>query len=58
MTTDGTLVNSKPLSEPVALLDGDVISIGAYQLRYHHRSAELDAEADAMEGEFGDGGGL
>ncbi|MBS0638656.1 MAG: SpoIIE family protein phosphatase [Acetobacteraceae bacterium] len=53
-STNGTLVNSKPLSTPVALLDGDVISIGAYQLRYHRRSAELDAEADAMEGELRD----
>jgi serine phosphatase RsbU (regulator of sigma subunit) len=53
-STNGTLVNSKALTTPVALLDGDVVSVGAYQLRYHRRSADLNAEAVAMEGELRD----
>jgi hypothetical protein len=53
-STNGTFVNSKPLAAPLGLMDGDVVSVGAYQLRYHRRSAVMNAEADAMEGELRD----
>ena len=53
-STNGTQVNGKAVTAPAALLDGDVISVGAYQLRYHRRSADAAAEADAMEHELRD----
>jgi serine phosphatase RsbU (regulator of sigma subunit) len=53
-STNGTLINGAAVTAPVSLLDGDVVSIGAYQLRYHRRSADLNAEAVAMEGELRD----
>jgi len=53
-STNGTQVNGKPIAAPVALVDGDVISVGAYQLRYHRRNADVAAEADAMEHELRD----
>jgi len=53
-STNGTQVNSQAAGAPVTLLDGDIISVGAYQLRYHRRSADMAAEADAMEHELRD----
>src|SRR3954469_12656793 len=53
-STNGTQVNSQAAGAPVTLLDGDIISVGAYQLRYHRRSADMAAEAGAMEHELRD----
>jgi serine phosphatase RsbU (regulator of sigma subunit) len=51
-STNGTFVNGNPLTAPVVLHDGDIVAIGAYQVRYHRRDPHEDAEADAMEHEF------
>ncbi len=53
-STNGTFLNRKPVTTAVFLQDGDILSIGAYQLRYHRRTKDADAEADAMDGELRD----
>ena len=51
-STNGTFVNGEPVTSPVALQDGALIAVGAHRLRYHRRTVDETAEADAVEREL------
>lgn len=53
-STNGTFVNGEPVTSAVALLDGALIAVGAHRLRYHRRSVDETAEAEAVERELQD----
>ncbi len=54
-STNGTVVNGEPVTtSAMALQDGALIAVGAHRLRYHRRSVDETAEADAIERELQD----
>jgi serine phosphatase RsbU (regulator of sigma subunit) len=53
-STNGTFVNGVRVEAAIALQDGSVIAVGAHRLRYHRRSMDETAEADAFERELKD----
>jgi hypothetical protein len=53
-STNGTYVDGQPVSGATALRDGAMLGVGAHRLRYHRRSVDETAEADALERELKD----
>jgi len=53
-STNGTFVNGEAVTSAVALQDGALIAVGAHRLRYHRRSMDETAEAEAVERELQD----
>jgi len=53
-STNGTFVDGVRVEGAVALQDGALLAIGAHRLRYHRRSREEAAEAEAMDRELRD----
>ena len=53
-STNGTFVDGVRLESAVALQDGAAIAVGSHRLRYHRRSREESAEAEAMDRELQD----
>jgi serine phosphatase RsbU (regulator of sigma subunit) len=51
-STNGTFVNGEPVTSGMALQDGAVIAVGAHRLRYHRRTLDETAEAEAIEREL------
>lgn len=48
-STNGTVVNGMQIDGAVALQDGMTLGIGAHRLRYHRRTQDETAEADALD---------
>jgi serine phosphatase RsbU (regulator of sigma subunit) len=53
-STNGTFVNGRRIDAPVVLEDGALLSVGTYRMRYHRRSEDEAAQADAIERELAD----
>jgi serine phosphatase RsbU (regulator of sigma subunit) len=53
-STNGTYVNGDPVTTAIALQDGALVSVGAHRLRYHRRSMDETAEAEALDRELQD----
>ena len=53
-STNGTFVNNLRVETAVLLEDGAAITVGSHRLRYHRRSEDETAEADAIERELKD----
>ncbi len=51
-STNGTFVNGEPVTSAIILQDGAMIAVGAHRLRYHRRSVDENAEAEAVEREL------
>ena len=51
-STNGTFVNGEPVTSAIILQDGAMIAVGAHRLRYHRRSVDETAEAEAVEREL------
>ena len=53
-STNGTFVNNRRVEAPTVLEDGAIVTVGAHRLRYHRRSEDEAAQAEAIERELAD----